>query len=225
MERKMSWFAAKKKYVIPSEILLEKADENVRNTPDMWKLAKYEFQNVFIYDAMQLGYPKHELINEGILQLIAFTVDPYVLWRWNGTPWKKESHPDSFKKIGEEKFPIPLNTSFQGIPAAKIKGELYSIPSSLLAKLDKEKQNGVQFIRRREKLVIPYRLKGDEGTLRVDFIKAWMYVGVPSFWEPHLDAGYLFSPVNRYAPKHNGVMNLGPYYYFTKPEYYDVQSS
>jgi len=80
---------------------------------------------------------------------------------------------------------------------AKIIGELWSVPANHFYSLDKFMENGKVFKRRRVALEMPLRKTYNDGHVeritRSD--EAYMYIGIPEFWEPQIDGGYLFQPM------------------------------
>jgi hypothetical protein len=84
---------------------------------------------------------------------------------------------------------------------AKIKGELWKVPSSRFNFLDQWMHNGRLFKRERVTVEIPLKIQKvyDDGTSEIERIvsdqEAFMYVGIPEVWEPQLDGGYLFQAV------------------------------
>jgi hypothetical protein len=193
-------------------------------TPDIARLQQYKVQLLFVYDECMKQHQRHSLIQPAEFQCTAFTEGQFSLWK---------------KKLGKESFPIPLNTSSSMAPHSIIKGELWAIPPDNLVQLDNHKLNTVQFIRKRVRLIVPYTQQvwaRDRDTSariynlatppnssilqvpRTALIKAWMYVGIDSFWDDQLDAGYLFSPVRNYTPNNFKLTN---YYYFSPEEYRD----
>jgi len=158
-------------------------------TPDIWKLEQSQFQNIFIPDDMMMGNINNHLIADAARE---------------GT---KPTHPACFtleqftmfeKDLGEHSFPIPMPKDYE--PSgyfrvrprpAKIKGQLYTIFSQRIKKLDIHRQNGVQFQRIRTLIHLPHRQVkfSKERPLpeisREYFrsVEAWMYVGIPSYWD------------------------------------------
>jgi gamma-glutamylcyclotransferase (GGCT)/AIG2-like uncharacterized protein YtfP len=195
---------------LPSAEWFEEADREVDFTPDMWNMERRQFQLLFVYDEMMNGHRQHNLISEHSVGVAtAFSQEKFILWR---------------KNLGKESYPIPLTKRYTSVPPARIKGELYAVSSPQYKELDKYKVNGVHFIRVRMNVDIPYRqlvkTRQDQGTVlleeKIQTIRAWMYVGVPSFWDDMIDSGYLFSPVRSYTPNREW---LGNYYYFSCKEY------
>jgi len=99
---------------------------------------------------------------------------------------------------------------------AKIIGELWSVPANHFYSLDKFMENGKVFKRRRVALEMPLRKTYNNGHVeritRSD--EAYMYIGIPEFWEPQIDGGYLFQPMTIYS---RSSLNR-KYYCYTKLE-------
>ena len=188
-------------------------DHEVDYTPDLWNLEQYKFQLVFIYDECMRGHKAYDVIKEGSVSIApCFTNTNYTLWK---------------KKLGRETYPIPLETPYFNVPKARIKGELWAMRPYQIIKLDKYKQNGVLFQRKRVYVALPYRelrynpeLSGFGSKVLsqqyVRLIKVWMYLGVEDIWNDQLDAGFSFEPVGLYK---SASPWLNKYYYFGKKEY------
>jgi hypothetical protein len=86
----------------------------------------------------------------------------------------------------------------------------------MFPELDKYYQNVVRFTRVRVPLIIPYYKStkaGDNTRLvtkkeRYLGIKAYMYVGSPTYWERRLDLGFEYVPVNTFTTRLHGVDTL-----------------
>jgi len=194
----------------PSARWLELADDEVQFTPDLWNMERRQLQLLFVYDEMMKGHHEHDLIREHSVGVAtAYTEERFILWK---------------KNLGKLSYPIPLAKKYLSVPSAKIKGELYGVLPPQFKELDKHKLNGVHFIRVRVNVSVPYRrivkTREQQGTVMLDEevqrIRAWMYIGVPSFWDDQIDSGYLFSPVQSYSPNREW---LDKYYYFSQKEY------
>jgi hypothetical protein len=86
---------------------------------------------------------------------------------------------------------------------AKIKGELWKVPSKSFFFLDKLYENGKLFRRERVSLELPLRMlyqNGNDSFVEriITEQEAYMYIGIPEIWEPLIDGGYLFQPVTIY---------------------------
>lgn len=185
-------------------------------TPDIAKLEQFHVLRLFVYGDEMYQRQHHDLIREYSVPLgTAFTEPKFHMWK---------------KKLGKETFPIPLEAKANGepiwsrhhMPEGSIKGELYAIRPYRILDLDKHRENGVQFIRVRQCLYIPYRTviwtkQNGIITTSIDVKKiwAWMYLGVPDYWKDQLDGGYLFDPVKWYKPNTGWMPE---YYYFSQKE-------
>lgn len=194
----------------PSEQWLEDADDEVEFTPDLWNMERRQLQLLFVYDEMMQGHHGHDLIKEHSVSLAAaYTEDKFILWR---------------KNLGKKSYPIPLVKKYLSVPSARIKGQLYGILPPQFKELDKHKLNGVSFIRVRVNIQIPYRrivkMREEQGTVKLDEeiqrVRAWMYIGVPNYWDDQIDSGFLYSPTQIYHPNREW---LDKYYYFSQKEY------
>ncbi len=164
----------------------------VQNTPDIGKLEQYEFQLLFSPDETQRGYPQYPLIEDSAFVCHGFTQKPYSFWQQRDRQViPMEAGPEHAIKY----FPPPL----------KVKGEVHAIRPYQFIDLDNFKGNTVQYVRKRVKLIVPYRevvseeygekdlplaLQGKKGALspeKVVLVRAWMYVGNPEYWDSVLN--------------------------------------
>lgn len=174
-------------------------------TPDMWRLEQSMFQLIFIPDDMMFGKLNNHMIAEHArdgetpLHPSCFTFERYTFWK---------------KDLGDQSFPIALEKGFEPsgylrvrpIPA-KIKGQLYAILSSKIKTLDIHRQNGVQFQRVRTKVSLPYRhvsysVKSPLPNISPDYlhtIEAWMYVGIPTYWDDLIGDMFTVRECNKFA--------------------------
>jgi hypothetical protein len=176
-----------------------------RFTPDIAILEQRQYKLLFVYDNLMASHRYHSMLNEASFRGAAFTVDHFSVFA---------------KQLGLETFPIALNTTFSQTPHARILGELYRVPSSLLyLELDKHMLNTIQFKRMRTEILIPYRRR-DRADARIvsnEFrtmnVFADMYVGIDDYWihDEGLSA-YDFSKVSTFTP--NCPFDED-YYYFT----------
>lgn len=173
-----------------------------RLTPDIWKLEQYHRQLIFVCDDMMKGNKNHSLIAEASasgddpFHPTCYTLKPFTLWK---------------KDLGTESFPVAMEdgyepTGFLRWPAepARIRGELYAIRPYQFIKLDIHRQNGVQFRRIRTAITLPYnqvkytqkrplpKIAGEY----IETIQAWMYVGVPEYWDNLLGGVFNTKPVD-----------------------------
>lgn len=185
--------------------------DSCRYSPDLGWLEQFEFQLLFSPDRTQRGHSEYPLIQDSVYACHAFTLSPFNYWQQrDGLPIPMMAT----SNIRTRWFPPPL----------RVKGEVHAIRPYQFRELDNYKQNGVQFVRRRVKLMVPHReilsipdrydngkpiplmtgqyVMTDEKVLP---LKAWMYVAVPAYWDDVLDAGYkadgLFKPVPHYESR------------------------
>lgn len=205
--------------------------EDNKFTPDAHVLDEYEFQLFFAHDQLQRNMTLYPMIEESAYLCSAFTTKNFQFF-------KSAVEPDG--------IPIPMETELtepliRNLPfPAKIKGELHIIRPKQFLPLDIMLKNGVQFTRKRVRLIVPYRerrlfptkdvhgrplpkvLQGKEGLTfwtneKVYIIRAWMYVGNPDYWNDLLDVGYHFQSVKMFEPKQRTWLKR--YYKYTRDEY------
>lgn len=173
-------------------------------TPDIWKLEQFMFQPIFIPDEMKLGKKQHDLIKEasysdGPLHPEVYTSEKFTFWK---------------KDLGVESFPIAMEYPYrpsgycrvQPVPA-RIQGELYQIRPSQIIKLDIHRQNGVQFRRVKKDILVPYRevrysKERPDPKLseeRIYPLQAWMYVGIPEYWDDMIGDMFTIRELNHFA--------------------------
>ena len=140
----------------PSKAEMDLATHPFLYTPDHADLEEMEWNLLFSCDDTQRRQPRYSMIEDGAFMCFAFTRPYYHFWK---------------KNLGNETFPIPIRSQQQTVkkslhsfssspilaPAAKIGGELHLVRSSVLLELDKHRQNGVQFQRKRIQLLVPCR--------------------------------------------------------------------
>lgn len=194
----MAWFSNGATRMTAPDIqwFAEKENETYY-TPDVNMLEQRPWQNLFLFgeDRPDLGKNMAKM-EDDILDspVVAFTRQHFSMYR---------------KELGGESYPIALERKFAGNDHTCIKGYVVTIRSSKLYELDNYRENGKLFIRKRVKLIIPYTRiqwvketteakRGGNQTVRAyKHVKAHMYVGNPDYWDCQIDAGYIFSPVNR----------------------------
>lgn len=194
-------------------------------TPDQYKLDQYLYQFVFVADELMKNFPLHNnFITDARYFGSAYTINSFSVFKY---------------KVPEKVSPVILPIQYHHPPARRVKGELWLLPASRLSFIDRYKMNTEVFQRLRVPVNVPYRELVDprinfdnrgvyfsEGvwynipkmsltTTRMAKVRAWMYVAIPSYWEPLLDGGYMFSPVSRYMSRNK---NIGEYYYFSRNE-------
>lgn len=179
-------------------------DWHIQNwrTPDLWQLSQHARQNVFFPDDMKIGKINHKLISDHIpVHPDAYTLSSYRVFQ---------------KDLGEHSVPLLFDSTvdfglniYDTPEPARVKGELYSLPSALLWKvLDIHKQNTVQFVRQRVSITLPYReVIFTEGVIlpkitkdQLKTVPAHMYVAVPEYWGPRLGSILGTKPVQLLEP-------------------------
>lgn len=153
------------------------------HSPDMVDLFKYKYLRIFVCDELMKAHAEHHLLG----QKYPFS--------WHSITHSKFSMVKFEDKAGE--MCIPLKFRLADAPWCPIRGELYGITPHQLIQLDKIRMNGVQFQRHRINLRIPLRrlateywakdrdmfLKAvEKSPYEERNVRAWMYVGVPHFW-------------------------------------------
>lgn len=186
-----------KRFMQPSLIINPQAEawhQQYRRTPDLWYLEQHARQNFFFADDFKIGHKRHEHI-EGHMPIhpACYTLNEFTVFK---------------KDLGEHSFPLPFE---KGIDfdiygwykpeLARIQGEMYSLPSQLIWKvLDIQKENGLQFIRKRVAVTLPWREVTWNGhaaaetwskipTISKDCLRtvqAWMYVARPEYWDDYI---------------------------------------
>lgn len=218
----MGLFRTKQK---PYQAWLDSIQQDVPEfTPDAWSLFQKPAHLMFIYDEMKQGHWRHWLIKNNLDERLdrssfhcqGFTADGYHLWKM-----KKGNHSQA----------IPLPSMKNGSNFGKqdgwnpghlrIRGELYHVRTDVILELDKCKMNELQFIRKQVNVIVPYHIESSSGwksLTKVMAHRAFMYVGIPEYWNDLLDGGALFSPVQSYDPIPSGPIK-NEYYDFTPKEY------
>lgn len=190
-------------------------------SPDLGVLEEAEFQLLFCPDRTMRGCSEYSLIDESAFVCYAWTLNKYQYYQQR------------------DGLPIPLKGNRKEIlvPSLKIKGELHAVRSGAFRELDNYKDNLVSFRRQRIKLLIPHRplFKLPErynngkpiplmtnqfviGAERISRpVEAWMYEGVPEYWDDLLDGGFNFNKVSIYEDKRPW---LGQYYSLKRESYF-----
>lgn len=197
-------------YNLPSSEWFQYMKEETRYTPDIAVIEQFEWQWYFACDETQVGHLKHSLLGECEYGCPGFTQQSFNYWSPE-TPFVS---------------PIPLEASGWKNPVpgwpeiAKIKGQLLKVRPQGLINLDEYRENGVQYLRKKVRIIVPYRaLKriSDHPDLstedieqeiaglgltfeRVCVIRAWMYVGIPEYWDK-LISTFDYKSVQTYQAK------------------------
>ena len=162
----------------------DKADQEARHTPDLWRLQQYRRQLMFFPDEFQDNLHKRSLLGDTVgPSYVAFTEAPFTMWK---------------KCLGGETFPIITEGVWPAVPALRIRGELKTIRIPSIIKLDNYRRRGYNFIRKRIPLVLPYQRIHVHGSgefrIRYERIWAWMYIGNPNYWNSLLKDNYFPKP-------------------------------
>lgn len=226
------------KFALPDAHWLERADRENDFTPDAALLEQHSHHLLFAPgETKRCGF-EHERLSNGVFKGEAFTRERFFHWKRN-LGLKTFSIP----LLADQKAKSPLpgfNMNTLAAPA-RIKSELYLVPTNDLFLLDKTYWNGYVFTRQRIKVMLPYRVFGyvkersllekrinqelSTGFVRfrgLQILDVWMYQAIPLKFEEHLDAGFLYSPVKIFHPRRN---ILGDYSCFTGLEYNDLKGS
>ena len=213
----------------PSEHEARWLTDRMRYSPDYGWLEQFEYQLLFCPDDTKTNHSHHCLIEDSSLVATAYTIHNFNYW---------------CMEVGEDRVPIPMLTDQRHHtiryfpPPLKIQGEIHAVRPYEFLGLDTYKLNTVQFHRKRVNLIVPYReviqedyvladaddprelplcLQGKKGAMspeKVYIIRAWMYVGMPEYWDKLLDAGFRgFKTVNHHESRRSW---LKEYYVYPK---------
>lgn len=211
-------------YKLPDPEFFWSASNSNRYTPDIAQLEAHEWQLYFACDETQRGHLKHDLIGEHEDKCPGFTQKSFNYW----------DHDAPFMP------PIPMaangfHNSLPGYPdICKIKGRILKIRPQAFLKLDEYKENGVQFRREKVRILVPWRqlefikdpyrppewieqvLSLQTGLTyeKVHVIRAWMYVGVPQYWDKMISV-FDYRSVQTFEAKNRQWCHQ--YYQYRKP--------
>lgn len=217
-------------YSLPDTSKIWTALDETKFTPDIARLEEYSRHLIFVADELKKDHLHHDKLGNGCEPWFpAYTQKNFQFWQPNNPLLS----PIPTKPVGDRVPWFP--------PYAKIKGEVYSIPSGHFTVLDRYKQNTVEYQRERVRLIVPYRavvwLKDhnldpafgvqetfcrsayEGSSIRhsdeaVHLIWAWMYIGKRSFWDPLLQA-YDYSAVETFNSRRRRWCET--YYYIRRP--------
>src|SRR6266852_3773943 len=204
-------------YTVPPYQLLLDELERTKFTPDISTLEEYEWQLFFATDELKKDHTQHKLLGPEVrYKFPAFTQKNFHYWQ----------HESPFNSPVPFRVPdgVQYNSLPFYPPIGKIKGQVFVIRPQTFLDLDIYKQNTVEFQRHRVRLVVPYRkvkwlkdhnLDPDFGVQEVFCrsnyngrsiahsreivytVRAWMYIGIPTFWDPLITA-YDWGAVEHY---------------------------
>ncbi len=196
-------------------------------TPDMATLQESAFQLMFFYEEIQRDHPKYDLIaGNSAYAYTAFTHTPFHLCH---------------SRLGKETQAFLIEDKLKDIDQAKVRGEIHIVRPPAILKLDEYKANGVQFERKRIRVMIPYHqvVAPDLSSVTTDaekkavwgsknpkvmlqktaFLDVWTYVAITDHWVPLLDGGYHYKCYNRFHMHTANRKNVGDYFKFTTKDY------
>lgn len=187
-------------------------------TPDYYELSQHQRQHFFAYAHNSIS-TDHALLETNRPSIAAaYTLDKFQLW-------KTQNHqlvPMAGMRDVQD-GPIIRRKNFGGVETARLAGRIISLEPKDILGLDKIRENGVPFVRKRVKLIVPYYEYTFETTLNYDnnpgttknqceskmaFIRAWMYIGVQEYWKTDMKMGIL-KPVE---PQPHEAPKLGRYF-------------
>ncbi len=164
-----------------------------RFTPDMVELEAYDRQLLFVCDETLPGMYQHKLIEDQEFAYEAFTQGPHIMLK---------------EDLGVKSKPIifPTTLGYQNPPPfVPIRGKVYRVEPRRFLDIDREKMNGVQFIRQKVWVVVPYQklffkdrqiaenvIGGNVGRSLVKRkgvwrFQAWIYYGNEEYWSDILN--------------------------------------
>lgn len=210
--------------VLPSLEEAKWMTNRVQFTPDMGYLEQTQFQLLFVPDVLRSGYSHYDK-GEGTVLCCGYTEKSFAYW---------------CQQVGDERTGIPIRQDQDSPlrympPALKIRGELQAVLSSRFDVIDTHMRNTQIFRRQRMNILVPYRIRTKntddlgndlpkplqgkdyivDGPKRVHIVRAWMYVGIPEYWNDLLDAGFRgFKTVNNYESRFSPWLKR--YYDFPK---------
>jgi hypothetical protein len=187
------------------------------NTPDMWRMERFDWQLMFVYNEFLPGLRMHHLIEDPAVACstgyFAYTRTKYVMWK---------------RDVGLYSQPLLLNVEPIGraSPRAFVKGFLWAIRPKQYYALDRYMQNEVYYHRNRVEIDVPYREINNfdrraVSEVKHEIVEAHMYIPIREYWEPLLDHGRVFKPVVPFYGHYFGLDGRKidrPYYYWTKLE-------
>ncbi len=201
-------------------------------TPDATELERVDYQPVFVYCNMMRGGNRYSVIEDIIRTKDdnGKSISPYVYTKDRYAVWQTRDGRDSYPVALTSSDPIISLTSGTNQVIARpgrVKGKLYYVRSELVKNLDRVRQNGILFRRRKVRLIVPYRAQhwndvgrnpSEEmiyGRKDEDAVFAWMYQGRHKHWDGLLDGGFSLGPCTIRSPATpKEWCGEEPYYFF-----------
>lgn len=200
---------------LPTVSWIKERQKKTLYTPDISLLEKRPFQWLFEYGEAQPKHPEFKTHLEGHVAdappMAAFTLNDFTCYK---------------QKLGKLSFPVALPEKHFNTHHCQVRGNLIGVRSTRFLKLDEHRQNGVAFQRHRIKVAVPHfymvENKGTQGLTRVvcepALFSAWMYIGVPEYWNEVLDNGLITGNLSTYGDLE---ATIPQYYQFTRRDYDD----
>lgn len=154
---------------------LKEITSTPENTPDLYRLDRSQHHLLLEYGEMMIGLPHHRQINELPVIMNAFTVQKMPLWKTNE---------------GQGTIPIAYDFVPKGfiLEKPRVCGQLFKLTRDHIIHLDKQRQNGVIFNRKRVRVFVP-NPSDNESPFQVS---AWMYAGNGKHWQPRIEWDHEF---------------------------------
>lgn len=164
-------------------------------TPDIKFLERKQRHHIFVHDDMMKGQRNNDIVADTALngiypQCHGYTEEAFFFWK---------------KNLGKLSIPVALDQDVTGYyrgndidkSPGKIWGEVYSIRPSAFIRLDIEKENTVQFTRRRVQVKIPYIQSNPIPDVKEKILDVWMYVGNHEYWDDQLAGIHSSQPIEK----------------------------
>lgn len=136
----------------------------MNRTPDMQELVEEGNQLVFVYGTLKKGFGNHTVLGTNPIYL-----------------GKARTQDMGWIMYDTGSFPVVMKTGDVG---HYIYGEVYMVPPKQMLQLDGLESNGSMYQRERVKLRLLDQTESDPviGSAK-PIRKAWMYIGVPGYWD------------------------------------------
>lgn len=211
-------------YDLPDQALFQFLEQETQYTPDVAVLEAHSWQLYFACDETQMGHAK-AVLGDVHYKCPGFTQKTFNYWDPN-VPFLP---PVPIEATGYRN-PMPFYPDI-----AKIKGQVLLVRPEALLRLDEYKEQGVQYRREKARILVPYRkirsirdhpdLPTDDIEIelakglgltfeRIHIIRAWMYVGIPEYWDKLITA-FDYGSVQTYESKSR--LWCPTYYQYRRP--------